>query len=93
MPVHGSALPLPQELLYCCFLCALWQLDLSDGPENLTVQSTDALGLVEVFPETRSFIVDTVPPVLGVAIETASPGRDSTLRVRLSCTGERSARW
>jgi hypothetical protein len=70
-----------------CDAC-IFQLDLSDGPESLTVQSTDALGLVEVHPVTRSFTVDTVPPILGVAFGTPSPGRDNVVQVRLSCTGE-----
>lgn len=67
-------------------ICLL-QLDLVDGPENLTVQSTDTIGLVETSPVTHSFVVDTTPPDFRVEFETVSPGRDTVVRMRLSCLG------
>jgi hypothetical protein len=73
----------------CVGVCGCLQLTLTDGAYTLWVQSTDAYGLVEASPLLKTFIVDSTPPVVTAVIESASPSRDTFMRVRLSCAGAR----
>jgi hypothetical protein len=64
---------------------------LTDGEHLLEIFSTDANGLPEVVPQSRSFVVDTAPPTVSITLLSPSPSQANFATLLLACVDDLSA--